>query len=74
MKNNYLLDYFKTEGLIWIITTFLYLLTFLSEHNFSTGCHVHHMSVTLLTTFSGLELLKLVVMARMSQLSLSLAV
>jgi len=32
------------------------------------------MSVTLLTTFSGLELLKLVVMAQMSQLSLSLAV
>jgi len=32
------------------------------------------MSGTLLTTFSGLELLKLVVMPRMSQLSLSLAV
>jgi hypothetical protein len=74
MKYNYLLDYFKTEGLVWIITTFLYLLTFSLECNFSTRCQVHDMSVTLLTTFSGLELLKLVVMARMSQLSLSLAV
>ena len=74
MKNNYLLDYFKTEGIIWSITTFLYLLTFILECNFSTGSQVHHMSVTLLTTFSGLELLKRVVMARMSQLSLSLAV
>jgi hypothetical protein len=34
------------------------MLTFVLERNFPTGCPVHHMSVTLLTTFSGLESLK----------------